>query len=72
MNLIAGAMLEHYEIQTVIGRGGMGMVYKARDTKLGREVAIKVLFDNLAAQEGYVRRFSREGQAVPASIIPMW
>lgn len=64
MNLQAGTMLQHYEIQSIIGRGGMGLVYKAIDTQLGREVALKILFENLAAQEEYVRRFSREGQAV--------
>lgn len=64
MNIQTGTMLKHYEIQSVIGRGGMGMVYKAHDTQLDRDVALKVLFDNLAAQDEYVRRFSREGQAV--------
>jgi serine/threonine protein kinase len=43
MPLTAGAKLGHYEIVSPLGAGGMGEVYRARDTKLGREVAIKVL-----------------------------
>lgn len=64
MNLKPGARLRHYKIESVIGRGGMGLVYRACDTRLNREVAIKALFANLAAQEEYVRRFFREAQAV--------
>ena len=48
----------------VIGRGGMGLVYKARDISLERDVAIKVLFPNLASQQEYSKRFLREAQAV--------
>jgi tetratricopeptide (TPR) repeat protein len=64
MNLQPGSLLRHYQIRSVLGRGGMGMVYRAWDTRLGRDVAIKVLYENLSAQEEYVRRFFREGQAV--------
>jgi len=43
MSLQAGTRLGHYEVISSLGAGGMGEVYRARDTKLGREVAIKVL-----------------------------
>ena len=51
MSLDAGARLGPYEIISPIGKGGMGEVYRARDTKLERDVAIKVLPDELAADE---------------------
>ena len=44
MALEAGTKLGHYEVVSSLGAGGMGEVYRARDTKLGREVAIKLLF----------------------------
>ncbi len=45
MTLEAGTRLGHYEVVSSLGAGGMGEVYRAKDTKLGREVAIKVLPD---------------------------
>lgn len=60
--LSAGAQLGHYQIVAMLGRGGMGVVYRARDTKLGREVAIKVLPDSLARDPDRLARFNREAK----------
>lgn len=51
-----------YEVQREIGRGGMGVVYLARDTKLDRDVAIKALPDALAADPERLARFEREAK----------
>ena len=66
MPLSAGAHLGPYEILAAVGAGGMGEVYKARDTRLGRTVAIKVLPGGVAADPERMRRFEREAQAVAA------
>jgi WD40 repeat protein len=60
MSLSAGTRLGAYEIAGIIGSGGMGEVYRARDTRLGRDVAIKVLPDLLAADPDALARFERE------------
>jgi len=60
--LSAGARLGHYQIVAMLGRGGMGVVYRARDTQLGREVAIKVLPDSLARDPDRLTRFNREAK----------
>ena len=65
MNLKAGSRLAHYEISAPIGEGGMGEVYRAEDTKLGREVAIKVLPADMSTDPERLRRFSGS----PASAI---
>jgi len=62
MTLSSGTKLSHYEILEPIGAGGMGEVYRARDTKLGREVAIKVLPEAFAQDKGRLARFEREAR----------
>ncbi|MCP5109527.1 MAG: serine/threonine protein kinase, partial [bacterium] len=64
MPLSAGTQLGHYEILAPIGAGGMGEVYKARDTSLNRDVAIKVLPDVLANDTTRMERFHREAQVL--------
>lgn len=64
MSLPNGQKLAHYEILEPIGRGGMGEVYRAKDSKLGRDVAIKVLPDEFARDEGRLRRFQREAKVL--------
>jgi serine/threonine protein kinase len=64
MPLSAGAKLGPYEILAPIGAGGMGEVYRARDTTLGREVAIKVLPDALARDPERLARFKREAKVL--------
>ncbi len=56
-------MFGNYDIQESIGQGGMGIVYRAHDAALGRDVAIKVLKEDLRSHAGIVARFQREGQA---------
>jgi Tol biopolymer transport system component/tRNA A-37 threonylcarbamoyl transferase component Bud32 len=70
MSLAAGSRLGPYEIVSPIGSGGMGEVYRARDTKLDREVAIKVLPEKLAADATALARFEREAKAVAALSHP--
>src|ERR1700694_1499434 len=64
MALTAGTKLGPYEIQAPIGAGGMGEVYRARDTRLDREVAIKVLPANLSSDASLKQRLEREAKAV--------
>src|SRR5450432_1104511 len=66
MALTAGDKLGPYEIRAPIGAGGMGEVYRARDTKLGRQVAIKVLPAHLAANPTARERLRREAAAAAA------
>ena len=70
MVLGTGARIGSYEIVGVIGAGGMGEVYRARDTKLNRDVAIKVLPELFAADPDRLARFEREAQAVAALSHP--
>jgi non-specific serine/threonine protein kinase len=66
MAIEAGASLAHYRLIARIGAGGMGVVWKAHDTRLSREVAVKLLPDDLAADPEILDRFQREAQAVAA------
>ena len=70
MPLSTGARLGPYEILSAIGAGGMGEVYKARDTRLGRDVAIKVLPAGFAADPERRHRFELEARAVSALSHP--
>ena len=70
MSLAAGSKLGPYEILALIGAGGMGEVYRARDTKLERHVAIKILPPALAADSDRMTRFEREAKPWLRSIIP--
>jgi serine/threonine-protein kinase len=66
MTLTSGTRIGSYEIGTLLGAGGMGEVYRSRDSKLGREVALKVLPTTLAADSDRLGRFSREAKVLAA------
>ena len=66
MPLTIGARLGPYEIVSPLGAGGMGEVYKARDTRLDRTVAIKVLPADLSSDPDLRARFEREARAIAA------
>src|SRR5215510_7358362 len=66
MTLAAGTKLGPYEIVSALGAGGMGEVYRAHDTRLGRDVAIKVLPESFAADAERLARFEHEAKAVAA------
>ena len=64
MTIEAGARLGPYEVVSLLGSGGMGDVWRARDTRLERDVAIKVLPETLAKDEQFRQRFEREARTV--------
>ena len=66
MTLAASTRLGPYEILSPIGAGGMGEVYKARDTRLGRDVAVKVMPAEFAADPERLHRFEQEAGAAAA------
>ena len=70
MTLSAGTRLGPYEIEGELGRGGMGEVYRALDTRLGREVAVKILPPASAADPESIRRFEMEARAVASLSHP--
>src|SRR5262249_3766609 len=63
---MTGGVLGHYEILDKLGEGGMGVVYKARDTRLNRFVAIKLLPADKVADEDRLRRFTQEARTASA------
>ncbi|MGH9442696.1 MAG: protein kinase domain-containing protein [Thermoanaerobaculia bacterium] len=66
MTIVAGTKLGTYEVLSPVGAGGMGEVYRARDAKLGRDVAVKVLPESLSREPDALARFEREARAVAA------
>ena len=62
MPLRSGTRLGPYEIMSALGAGGVGEVYRARDTKLGRAVAIKIILEEFASDAERVARFEREAK----------
>ena len=61
MALEPGTRLGHYEVVSSLGAGGMGEVYRAKDTNLGREVAIKLLLDEVSSDPERLARFDSGG-----------
>src|SRR5947208_14112353 len=66
MSLEVGQQLGSYEIASLLGKGGMGEVYRARDTKLKRDVAIKILPEEFSLDPERIARFHREARAIAA------
>ncbi len=64
MPLTVGSRLAHYDVTALIGEGGMGQVYQATDTKLGRQVALKILPEAFSADPDRLARFQREAQVL--------
>ena len=64
MALTVGSRLGHYDVTALIGEGGMGQVYRAADTQLGRDVALKILPDAFAADPDRLARFEREAKVL--------
>ncbi len=64
MSVIIGTQLGSYEITALLGKGGMGEVWRARDAKLKREIAIKILPDELSRDHDRVSRFQREAEVL--------
>jgi eukaryotic-like serine/threonine-protein kinase len=66
MSLASGSIIGPYEILSTVGAGGMGEVYRARDTRLGRDVALKIILESVAHEPDRLRRFEQEARAVAA------
>jgi serine/threonine-protein kinase len=67
---VIGQTLKHYRVESLIGTGGMGEVYQAKDTKLGRAVAVKVLPETIARDPERISRFEREARLLAAMNHP--
>ena len=65
-----GTRIKHYEVESQLGKGGMGVVYRARDTRLNRPVALKVLKSELVSDPDRRQRFVREARAAAAITHP--
>src|SRR6185503_6220258 len=63
---VTGSQIGHYKVISLIGRGGMGEVYLAEDTRLGRRVALKLLPASYTLDEDRLRRFKQEARAASA------
>ena len=74
--MTAGRRLQHYELIEEIGRGGMGEVWRAKDTRLGRDVAVKLLHDDYLGNPDVLQRFVEEaqigGQLQHPGIVPVY
>lgn len=68
MTLPSGTRLRVYEVTHLLGEAGMGQVYRARDTTLQRDIALKILPDSFAADADRLRRFEREAKTLAAPI----
>src|SRR5687768_3391365 len=68
--LPAGARVGHYEIVSLLGEGGMGQVYRGRDPRLGRDIAIKVLGAEATQDSDATARLEREARAIAALSHP--
>ncbi len=67
MALTVGTRLGHYDVTALLGEGGMGEVYRARDTKLDRDVALKVLPEAFTQDPDRLARFEREAKVLASA-----
>src|SRR5262245_38319756 len=70
MSVTTGARIGAYEVLAPIGRGGMGEVYRARDTRLKRDVALKILLESFASDPDRLARFQREAEVLASLSHP--